>query len=310
MNYDGFHCCRWWKKKKSELRKKRDKTNVGRSSHSQTDETKSKRTIDRPSRTDQADPKRGFRSTVVAAKIEQPSRVKRESSDSDRLEFTKPLSRSIEAELTSGSESESTESMKSSTGSPKLSAESMKSSTQSLKSLTTISMKSSTESLKSKRESESVKKSTKKQKRDIKMKLSRSKEKPESPSAAPSAGTAFKKRYILFLGNLPRDASQDDIIDHFSKRGVAISELRLLTDKESGKSKGCAFAEFSGNKAMQGALKFHRSKLQGRTINVEVTCGGGGKGNERLKKIRERNRTLRRATAVKSGKVMKSKIGT
>ena len=141
------------------------------------------------------------------------------------------------------------------------------------------------------------------------MKLSRSKEKPESPSA-PSAGTAFKKRYILFLGNLPRDASQDDIIDHFSKRGVAISELRLLTEKESGKSKGCAFAEFNGNKAMQDALKFHRSKLQGRTINVEVTCGGGGKGNERLKKIRERNRTLRRATAVKSGKVMKSKIRT
>ena len=307
MNYDGFHCCRWWKKKKSELRKKRDKT---KSSHPQTDETKSKRTIDRPSRIAQADPKRGFRSTVVAAKIEQPSHVKRESSGSDRLEFTKPLSRSIEAELTSGSESESsTESMKSSTGSPKLSAESMKSSTQSLKSLTTISMKSSTESLKSKRESESVKKSTKKQKRDTQMKLSRSKEKPESPSA-PSAGTAFKKRYILFLGNLPRDASQDDIIDHFSKRGVAISELRLLTEKESGKSKGCAFAEFNGNKAMQDALKFHRSKLQGRTINVEVTCGGGGEGNERLKKIRERNRTLRRATAVKSGKVMKSKIRT
>ena len=117
--------------------------------------------------------------------------------------------------------------------------------------------------------------------------------------------TPFKKRFILFLGNLPHAASQDDVIDHFSKRGVPITELRLLTDKETGKSKGCAFAEFSGNKAMENALKFHRSKLQGRTINVEVTCGGGGKGNERLKKIRERNRTLRRTKTVKSGKVIK-----
>jgi nucleolar protein 6 len=273
---DVFHCCRWWKKKKSELRKKRDNTNVGRSSHPQTDKTKSKGAIDRPSRAAQVDPKRGFRSSVVAVKIERPSRVKRKSSDSHQLAFTKPLSRSIEAELTSGSESES-----------------------------------STESLRLERESELVKKSTNKQKQYSKTKVSsKSKQKRESPATPTAAETSFKKRYILFLGNLPRDASQDDIINHFSKRGVAITELRLLTDKESGKSKGCAFAEFSGNKAMQSALKFHRSKLQGRTINVEVTCGGGGKGNERLKKIRERNRTLRRATTVKSGKVMKSKIRT
>ena len=120
-----------------------------------------------------------------------------------------------------------------------------------------------------------------------------------------SAGVHHKKRYILFLGNLPHDASRVDIIQHFSRRGVPISELRLLTDKESGKSKGCAFAEFSNNKAMQNALKFHRSKLQGRTMNVEVTCGGGGKGNKRQLKIRERNRTQRRTKTVKSGRTIK-----
>ena len=278
---DGdFHYCRWWKKKKSELRKKRDKTghvDIGKSSH-QTVKSKSKKTtIDRHSRTTQADPKRGFRSSVGVVKIEQSSHVKRESSESDQLAFTETLSTSFSAELTSDSESES-----------------------------------STESMKSECESESTKNSqdfTNKQKRDIKTKLStKSKQKPKS-TVSPAL-TSFKKRYILFLGNLPRGASQDDIIDHFSKRGVPITELRLLTDKESGKSKGCAFAEFSSNKAIQNALKFHRSKLQGRTINVEVTCGGGGKGNERLKKIRERNRTLRRTTTVKSGKVIKSKTRT
>lgn len=142
-------------------------------------------------------------------------------------------------------------------------------------------------------------------KRNAKTKLlSDVKQKLES---ATSTETSFKKRYILFLGNLPRTVSRDDVINHFSKRGVPIAELRLLTDKESGQSKGCAFAEFSSTKAMQNALKFHRSKLQGRTINVEMTCGGGGKGKERLKKIRERNRTLRRTTTVQSGKVIKYK---
>ncbi len=228
---------------------------------------------------------RGFRSTVGINKIEQPSHVKQESSKSDQLAFTAPplspaslsINRSIKVELTSDSESES-----------------------------------SIESMQSDSEAESVKTSqdfTTKLKRITKTTfLSKVKQKPESTT--PTPGTTFKKRYILFLGNLPLGALQDDVIEHFSKRGVPITELRLLTDKESGKSKGCGFAEFSSDKAMQNALKFHRSKLQGRTINVEVTCGGGGKGDERLKKIREKNRTLRRNTTVKSGKVIKSKART
>lgn len=277
--HDGdFHYCRWWKKKKSELRTKRDKTgHLGKSSHPQTAKGRGRRTtVDGHSRATKEDTKRGFRSSIGVVKIEQPSCVKRESSESDRLALTEPLSRSIKAELTSDSESIS-----------------------------------STESVKSEGESESVESQefTNRRKQDTKGKLSsKSKQTPESTVA--SSSTCFKKRYILFLGNLPRGASQDDVIDHFSKRGVPITELRLLTDKESGKSKGCAFAEFSSSKTMQNALKFHRSKLQGRTINVEVTCGGGGRGEERLKKIRERNRTLRRTTTVKSGKVVKSKART
>ena len=123
-----------------------------------------------------------------------------------------------------------------------------------------------------------------------------------------AADATDKKRYILFLGNLPHSATRDDIMEHFSKRGVPIAELRLLTDKETGKSKGYAFAEFSNAKSMQNALKFHRSKLGGRTINVEVTCGGGGKGDKRKNKIRERNRTMRRKMTVKSGKVIKTAL--
>lgn len=75
--------------------------------------------------------------------------------------------------------------------------------------------------------------------------------------------------------------------------------VRLLTPKQdpkspkkTHKSKGCAFLEFTHRNALQQALKLHLSELDGRIINVELTAGGGGKGENRLKKLQERNRGL------------------
>jgi RNA recognition motif-containing protein len=75
--------------------------------------------------------------------------------------------------------------------------------------------------------------------------------------------------------------------------------VRLLTPKASPttakpsrKSKGCAFLEFSHRNALQQALKFHQSELDGRMINVELTAGGGGRSENRLTKVRQRNKAL------------------
>lgn len=73
--------------------------------------------------------------------------------------------------------------------------------------------------------------------------------------------------------------------------------VRLLTPKVSAakpvtKSKGCAFLEFKDRQGVQQALKLHHSQLDGRKINVELTAGGGGKGETRLKKLKERNKEL------------------
>ena len=106
-----------------------------------------------------------------------------------------------------------------------------------------------------------------------------------------------KKRYLLFVGNVPKSASQEDVVSHFQKKGVPIVEFRLLTHKDSGNSKGCGFLELNSDKVMQNALKFHRSRLQGKHINVEVTCGGGGKSEGRRNKILEKNRKLRKKMA-------------
>jgi|ERR1700722_819100 len=70
--------------------------------------------------------------------------------------------------------------------------------------------------------------------------------------------------------------------------------IRLLTPKSvpSNKSKGCAFLEFSHHNSLQQALKLHQSTLEGRKINIELTVGGGGKGQGRIAKLQGRNRGL------------------
>lgn len=74
--------------------------------------------------------------------------------------------------------------------------------------------------------------------------------------------------------------------------------VRLRSQKPSSskksvpKSMGCAFVEFSHRNALQQGLKLHQSNLDGRMINVELTVGGGGKGEARLTKLKERNKGL------------------
>ena len=59
------------------------------------------------------------------------------------------------------------------------------------------------------------------------------------------------KRYILFAGNLPYAASPEDICAHFQKRGVPVREVRMLTKKGSGESRGCCFLEFDSSKRLR-----------------------------------------------------------
>ncbi|KIJ65026.1 hypothetical protein HYDPIDRAFT_167349 [Hydnomerulius pinastri MD-312] len=128
-----------------------------------------------------------------------------------------------------------------------------------------------------------------------------------------------KQRFILFLGmisnnvlltfrgfpytvpgNLKYTTTLETIQAHFSACDPPPT-VRLLTPKPSTtkpstkpviKSKGCAFLEFKHRNALQQGLKLHHSQLDGRQINVELTAGGGGKGEARLNKLKERNKEL------------------
>ncbi|KIY51226.1 hypothetical protein FISHEDRAFT_37248 [Fistulina hepatica ATCC 64428] len=107
-----------------------------------------------------------------------------------------------------------------------------------------------------------------------------------------------KQRYILFIGNLKYTTSVEAIQKHFSFCDPP-PVVRLLTPKRDpskaptvAKSKGCAFAEFSNHNALQQGLTLHQSQLDGRAINVELTAGGGGNSENRLAKLKERNKKV------------------
>ncbi|KAI0673386.1 hypothetical protein C8Q78DRAFT_968332 [Trametes maxima] len=114
---------------------------------------------------------------------------------------------------------------------------------------------------------------------------------------ADGEGKKIKQRYILFVGNLKYTTTKEAVEKHFSKCDPPPT-VRLMTPKPSTntkptiKSKGFAFVEFSHKNALQQGLKLHQSELEGRKINVELTAGGGGKSEQRLEKVKKRNKEL------------------
>ncbi|EXJ81241.1 hypothetical protein A1O3_07531 [Capronia epimyces CBS 606.96] len=160
---------------------------------------------------------------------------------------------------------------------------------------------------------------------ELSQNLSTKTKKPQKAASDEKKSAQAPTRFIVFVGNLPFNATASQVRDHFSK--LAPSSVRLSTDKATGKSKGFAFLEFDAYDKMKTCLKlYHHSlfdpegkanvgksgekaaggKTKGRKINVELTAGGGGKkSQERMSKIKGKNDKLneerkRRSTKDKS----------
>lgn len=123
--------------------------------------------------------------------------------------------------------------------------------------------------------------------------------KPKTSKSKTSAdGTPAKvkppapKRFIVFIGNLPRlpPAELTPLLNtHFP---VAPIHIRAPTKKGTDAPQGYAFAEFDSSTALEKALRCHHTVIGGRKINVELTAGGGGKSANRMGKIKGKNEGL------------------
>ncbi|KAH9257847.1 hypothetical protein BASA81_003866 [Batrachochytrium salamandrivorans] len=92
-------------------------------------------------------------------------------------------------------------------------------------------------------------------------------------------------RLILFVGQIPFEATEQDLEKHFMEHGAGKVIVRLLTDKATGKSKGLAFVDFTSPQQLVCGLRVHRTRIMGRAINVERTVGGGGNNVNRKEKL-------------------------
>lgn len=93
----------------------------------------------------------------------------------------------------------------------------------------------------------------------------------------------------LYIGNLPYSTTEDDLKNLFSEYGSVLSAT-LITDRDSGRSKGFGFVELEDDaKAAEAITALDKSAMGDRTIFVSVARPreerpqgggfGGGGGN-------------------------------
>ncbi len=87
----------------------------------------------------------------------------------------------------------------------------------------------------------------------------------------------------LYIGNLAYGVTEQDLRDSFGEGGGTITDVKVIMDRETGRSRGFAFVEMSTDaEAAQAVETMNGREVQGRAISVsearERSGGGGGGG--------------------------------
>jgi len=91
----------------------------------------------------------------------------------------------------------------------------------------------------------------------------------------------------IFVGNLSFNTNEDELRQLFEGYGQ-VDRVSILTDRETGRSRGFGFVEMNSNEDGEKAIAaLNGSQIGGRTINVNEArpkaerVGGGGGGRDR-----------------------------
>ena len=96
----------------------------------------------------------------------------------------------------------------------------------------------------------------------------------------------------LYVGNLSYSVRNQELTDLFSPYGEVV-EANVITDRDTGRSKGFGFVEMADDAAASKAIEEMDGKeIEGRALRVIVTqpkaprrdrdSGGGGRGGRRF----------------------------
>jgi RNA recognition motif-containing protein len=93
----------------------------------------------------------------------------------------------------------------------------------------------------------------------------------------------------LYVGGLSYNTTEDTLRDMFSQSG-GVDSVKIITDRDTGRSKGFAFVEMATDQGAQEAIQsFDGKELDGRRLAVNEAKpqaprddrGGGGGGRNR-----------------------------
>lgn len=87
----------------------------------------------------------------------------------------------------------------------------------------------------------------------------------------------------LYVGNLSYSSTEDSVRAAFSEGGRTVTDVQLMTDRETGRPRGFGFVEMGSDQDAEAAIQaLDGADLDGRNITVnparERTGGGGGGG--------------------------------
>jgi RNA recognition motif-containing protein len=90
----------------------------------------------------------------------------------------------------------------------------------------------------------------------------------------------------LFIGNLAFSITDAELTELFASAGIPVTEIKVMRDRDTGRSRGFAFAELAPEADMEAAINQLNGKvLEGRPLTVNEarqqkprSFGGGGGG--------------------------------
>ncbi|RJE47093.1 MULTISPECIES: RNA-binding protein [unclassified Dehalobacter] len=71
----------------------------------------------------------------------------------------------------------------------------------------------------------------------------------------------------LYVGNLPWSTTSEELTEYFARFGNVIGS-RIITDRETGRSRGFGFVEVASEDAERLAEELNGSEFSGRSLTV------------------------------------------
>ncbi|MHC4547497.1 MAG: RNA recognition motif domain-containing protein [Planctomycetota bacterium] len=85
----------------------------------------------------------------------------------------------------------------------------------------------------------------------------------------------------LFVGNLPYTTTEDHLRELFEADGRTVAQITIVTDRDTGRSRGFAFVEMGSPEDAQAAVSaLNGSDFDGRSLRVDEAHDrprGGGR---------------------------------